>query len=150
MDVGDPHTWAEGVAALKGGIELIRTASGAVRCTIKRIRGNDPQADAADEQLKEALRSIEVAEVMIAKSLGFKLCFCANPPTPMLTVGYGLGRGGSPSGPVFECPTCEYNTAKPWAYYSNSTAERNKNIIASRARCPRNEKPQPLSRCGRG
>ena len=52
MDVGDPHTWAEGVAALKGGIELIRTAAGGVRGIIKRIRGNDAQAKAADDQLR--------------------------------------------------------------------------------------------------
>jgi hypothetical protein len=38
----------------------------------------------------------------------------------MLTVGHKLERGGSGSGPVYECPRCGSNTARPWAF--NRTA----------------------------
>jgi hypothetical protein len=108
--------WAEGATALKAGFDLFRSAVGSVREAAKALGRNDAKTKAAAAALDEALRSAQIAEAMMAKALGYKLCYCANPPTPMLTVGHGLGRGGSPSGPVFECPKCSYNTAAPWAY----------------------------------
>ena len=116
MDVSDPHTWTEGATALKTAFDMFRSAVGLVRDTKKAIGGEDVHAKAADKALDEAVRAAGVAEAMIAKALGYTLCYCAHPPTPMLTVGYGLNRGGSPSGPVFECPRCRYDTAAPFAF----------------------------------
>src|ERR1700737_18245 len=50
----------------------------------------------------------------IAKALGYELCKCEFPPTPMLTVGELNGR--PKTGPVYECPKCGFNTAGAFMY----------------------------------
>ena len=40
-----------------------------------------------EQALQDASRQLEIGEAQIAKGLGFSLCQCSFPPTPMLTVG---------------------------------------------------------------
>jgi hypothetical protein len=55
--------------------------------------------------------SAAIVEAQVLKALGYELCKCEVPPTPMLTVGHRIPRGQSRSEPVYECPKCGYNTA---------------------------------------
>jgi hypothetical protein len=76
----------------------------------------DKQA-AISQALVTAETSAKIAEAEIAKALGFELCKCNFPPTPMLTVGYHTrAQGHRPGDPVFECPECGINSAGPWMY----------------------------------
>jgi len=64
--------------------------------------------------LEAAETSSKIAEAEVAKALGYELCKCQFPPTPMLTVGMMEGR--PKTGPVYECPRCGFNTAHPYTY----------------------------------
>jgi hypothetical protein len=117
MPIDDPNTWLQGATALKAGFDAFRSALGLLRDT-KKTLGDDDKArtKAVDEALDHAERAAGIAEAEIAKALGYELCKCEFPPTPMLTVGYKLERGQAGKGPVFECPKCGYNNAGPWSY----------------------------------
>jgi hypothetical protein len=110
MPIDDPHTWAQGAAALKSAFDAIRGLIGTVR-DIRGLAGPE-QAKAITAAVDQAETAAKVAEAEIAKALGYELCKCEFPPTAMLTVGYrseyGMHTGGRP---VFECPKCGYDTA---------------------------------------
>src|SRR5258708_26355240 len=66
--------------------------------------------------LATAESSSRIAEAEVAKALGYELCKCQFPPTPMLTVGSIDNPEMKLRGPVFECPRCGFNTAGVWNY----------------------------------
>jgi hypothetical protein len=116
MAIDDPHTWAQGAAALKTAFDTFKSAVGLVK-EIRQIAGGTPQqSKAVDEALEHAEQSAAIAEAEVAKALGYELCKCQFPPTIMLTVGRKLERAGAGTGPVYECPKCGYNTAGMFAY----------------------------------
>jgi hypothetical protein len=50
--------------------------------------GTEQQAKAIDTALATASSTASITEAEIAKVLGYELCKCEFPPTPMLAVGY--------------------------------------------------------------
>jgi hypothetical protein len=98
-----------GLAAAKSGFETLRTALGLVKDAQGMLPAGE-RKDAVARTLEEADKQVRLAEAQIAQALGYKLCRCAFPPTPMLAVGYtpGLVREV-----VHECPRCRENDASP-------------------------------------
>jgi hypothetical protein len=93
----------EGIALFKSGMEGIRSAFG----IWKDIRAAMPEGSQRDEvtrALEQSEQQFRIAEAQIAKGLGYTLCECAFPPTPMLTVGWINGRVVSSA--VHRCPRC--------------------------------------------
>jgi hypothetical protein len=97
----DITSLTEGFAALKSGTEGIRRLL-SLWNDIKG-HGGEAQQVAATRALETSERQLQFAETQIAKGLGYTLCMCAFPPTPMLTVGW-VERGGSRA--VHRCPRC--------------------------------------------
>lgn len=118
MPLDDPSTWAQGASALKGMIEGFRSAVGLVKEIRDQLGGvADPtQRKALDEALESAERGALIAEAEIAKALGYELCRCEFPPTPMRTVGNIDIPAVKMRGQVYECPKCGFNTAGPYVY----------------------------------
>ena len=118
MPVDDPQTWVQGASALKGMIEGFRSAVGLVKEIKEQIGGvaNPTQRKALDEALESAERGAQIAEAEIAKALGYELCRCEFPPTPMKTVGQIDNPAAKLRGQVSECPKCGFNTAGGWMY----------------------------------
>jgi hypothetical protein len=118
---------AAGIGILKTGFDAIRTALGLV----KDVQGTLPageKKEAAARALEEAEKQIRLGEAQIADGLGYRLCRCTFPPTPMLAVGHrpyagqheyrlllalvAKGQISSPSGFIIhECPKCGANDA---------------------------------------
>lgn len=80
----------------------------------KDMMPDGPERQAATVAIESAEKQAKIAEAAIAQALGLKLCKCSFPPTPMLTVGYGLGAHTVKQ--IFECPRCGIDTAQPFAY----------------------------------
>jgi hypothetical protein len=110
----DPLTVAAGISAMKTTFDLFRSAIGLVKDAKELLPPNDKRAATITAALEAAETSSKIAEAEAAKALGFELCKCQFPPTPMLTVGMLSGR--PKIGPVFECPKCGFNTAHPFNY----------------------------------
>ena len=123
---------ASAIGIVKSGFDAIRAALGLV----KDVQGALPageKKEAAARALEEADKQIRLGEAQIAKALGYPLCRCAFPPTPMVAVGYrphssrpeydlllalvAKGQASSPSGfSVHECPKCGANDAGPYDF----------------------------------
>jgi hypothetical protein len=116
----DPQVWSQGAAAFKSIFDGLRSAIGMVR----DLRGTDGSGDKAsaliDAALDHADKAAGIAQAEVAKALGYELCKCEFPPTPMLTV--GVMAAGSRTGPVYECPKCKTNSAYPYTF--TRTAEK--------------------------
>jgi hypothetical protein len=113
MPIDDPNTWLQGATALKAGFDAFRSA---IRLVRETLGGDDKvRTKAVDEALDHAERAAGIAEAEIAKALGYELCKCEFPPTPMLTVGF-RGKENRGSEPIFECPKCGYISVGPWQY----------------------------------
>jgi hypothetical protein len=113
----DPVAIVSGIAAVKTTLDAFRAAIGLLRET-KDLLPNDEKTAPINAALAAAESSSRIAEAEIAKALGYELCKCEFPPTPMLTVGYHTRptpgyRSGSP---VFECPKCGITSAGPYMY----------------------------------
>jgi hypothetical protein len=95
----DIASLSEGIALFKSGMEGIRGALG----IWKDIREAVPEAqrEAVTRALEQSERQLQVAEAQIATGLGYPLCHCAFPPSPMLTVGWKMRP--PPSVPVHQC-----------------------------------------------
>ena len=96
---------ADGIALFRSGMEGVRGAFGLWR----DIRGALPeggQKEAVTLALEKSEEQFQVATAQIAKGLGYDLCMCAFPPTPMLTVGWMSRVTTSPGRAVHRCPRC--------------------------------------------
>jgi hypothetical protein len=107
----DPVAIVSGISAMKTTFDALRAAIGLVKDTKDMLPKNDTTA-VITAALVAAESSSRIAEAEVAKALGYELCKCQFPPTPMLKVGYqemymSSGR------PVFECSKCYGNTAEP-------------------------------------
>jgi hypothetical protein len=117
MPLDDPNTWSQGALAFKSIFDGLRSAISMVREARGSIEGKE-ESKLIDAALDKASIATAIAEAEVAKALGFELCKCQFPPTPMLTVGWlsmpvGKRAGGDP---VFECPKCGINNAGPHRY----------------------------------
>ena len=101
MQVVDLSALSEGLALFKTGMEGLRSAFQFA----KEIKGSlpDDKADEVGKALERSEQQFAHAEAQIAKGLGYELCHCHVPPTPMLTVGW---KTRPPTGPVHRCPKC--------------------------------------------
>ena len=120
MPIDDPTTWSQGALAFKSIFDGLRSAISMVR----EVRGSSDHGKEESKLIEAALdkasSATAVAEAEIAKALGYELCKCQFPPTPMLTVGHIDNFDADLHGPVYECPTCGYNSARMWAYQRTS------------------------------
>jgi hypothetical protein len=114
MDL-DPNTVAQGANAFKAIFDTLRSAIGLLKDMRASSAGSEEQHKLVDEALEQAAAATKIAEAQVAKALGYELCKCDFPPTPMRTVGYHI-RGLTDSNPIYECPKCGYNTAGPFTY----------------------------------
>jgi hypothetical protein len=116
MAQDDPKIPLKGPAAMKAAVDSMRSAIEMVKelRTLGGITADEQKA--IDNALALATSNTAIAEAEMAHALGYELCKCSFPPTPMLTVGY-LGRGPKEMlGPVYECPKCGFDTAGPYGY----------------------------------
>lgn len=112
----DPVAWSQGAAAFKSIFDGLRTAIAMVR----DLRGapqpsNEKEGELIDAALDSATKATAIAEAEVAKALGYELCKCEFPPTPMLTIGIQSATAGR-NGPVYECPKCKFNTGYPFRF----------------------------------
>lgn len=121
MDM-DLATITAGMAAAKAGFETLRTAAGLVKDAQGLLPAGEKK-DAVARTLEEADRQVRLAEAQIAQALGYPLCRCAFPPTPMLKVGHGRFPSPTPKtvalkvdADVHECPRCRQNDARQWGF----------------------------------
>jgi hypothetical protein len=112
----DPLTIVSGISVVKTTFDALRSAIGLVRDT-KDLLPKDEKSAVITAALVAAESSSQIAEAEVAKALGYELCKCRFPPTPMLTVGYHTRSPGQRHGsPVFECPQCGFTSAGPFMY----------------------------------
>lgn len=113
----DPITIASGISTVKTTFEALRSAIGLVNDTKTLLPEGEKKA-AITAALATAESSSRIAEAEVAKALGYELCKCQFPPTPMLAVGYFDRPAGrhKPADPVYECPKCRMDTAGPFTY----------------------------------
>jgi hypothetical protein len=104
---------AAGMATAKSGFETLRTALGLVRDVQGALPAGEKK-DAVAAALAAAETQARLAEAEIAKALGYNLCSCAFPPTPMLKVGR-ITRAQHHRD-VHECPRCGQDDAYPVGY----------------------------------
>jgi hypothetical protein len=110
----DPLIIAGAAAAFKSTFDALRSAMGLLKDAKELLPSGDQRHQAITQALATAESSSRIAEAEVAKALGYELCKCQFPPVAMLTVGQHLGR--PKTGPVYECPTCGFNTASPFMY----------------------------------
>jgi hypothetical protein len=110
----DLASWVTGAAAVKTAFDTLKSAIGLVKEAKDLLPEDDQRGKAITAALETAATSAKIAEAEVAKALGYELCKCEFPPTPMLTVGELSGR--PKIGPVYECPKCGFNTASPYTY----------------------------------
>jgi hypothetical protein len=118
MPLDDPSTWAQGLAAAKTAFDSVRSAISMVKDVRSLGGGTQQQQKAIDQALTIASSNTAIAEAHLAQALGYELCRCEFPPTPMRTVGYFNRRhaGHNEGDPVYECPKCGYTNAGPFKY----------------------------------
>jgi hypothetical protein len=110
----DLTNWVAGAAAVKSTFDTLKSAIGLLKDAKGLLPEGDQREKAITMALDSAAASAKIAEAEVAKALGYELCKCEFPPTPMLTVGELNGR--PKTGPVYECPKCGFNTAGPFMY----------------------------------
>ncbi len=108
----DAVSLAQGLAIFKSGMDGLRSAIQFA----KELRGSLPseKSDEVTQALDRSEEQFAIAEAQIAKGLGFELCHCAFPPTPMLTVGW-ISRGTIERA-VHRCPKCGITDNAGWGY----------------------------------
>jgi hypothetical protein len=94
-----------GVAAAKSGFDTLRVALGLVK-DVQGVLPAGEKKDAVGASLAEAEKQLRTAEAQIAQGLGYPLCRCAFPPTPMLEVGECISESTFKRVVVHECPRC--------------------------------------------
>jgi hypothetical protein len=118
MPIDDPANWAVAATALKTAFDSFRSAIGLVKEVQSLGGGTEQQQATIDNALAQAISTAAIAQAEIAKALGYELCKCDFPPTPMRTVGYFNKRVAkhNEGDPVYECPKCGYCNAGPYGY----------------------------------
>jgi hypothetical protein len=118
MPIDDPNSWAQGASALKTVFDSFRSAIGVLKDVRSLGGGSEQQQKTIDAALATASSTALIAEAQIAKALGYELCKCEFPPTPMRTVGFARSNAGklSTGDPIYECPKCGFNTAGPFGF----------------------------------
>ena len=88
-----------GASAVKSGLEILKTALGIAK-DAKELLPDGDRKDQVGEALATVTRKLREGEAAIADALGYQLCRCQFPPTPMLRVGHlpyrhlsGIDRG---------------------------------------------------------
>jgi hypothetical protein len=112
----DPQTYVQGANAFKAIFDGLRSAITMLRDLRGTPGGSDKETALIDAALDKADQATAVAQAELAKALGFQLCKCEFPPTPMLTVGTHLFRHKDLRGAVYECPKCKFNSAAPFGF----------------------------------
>ena len=82
----DPVSVAAGIAALKSAFDVTRSALALAR-EVGSKTSDETERQAVDDALASAVEATKIAEAQVARALGYELCKCKFPPTPMLTVG---------------------------------------------------------------
>jgi hypothetical protein len=103
-------------------------AFGLVKEAKDLLPADDQREKAIAMALDSASTSAKIAEAEMAKALGYELCKCQFPPTPMLTIGHMTANptpATSLGKPVFECPRCGNNNSEPFGF--QRTIPRNEN-----------------------
>ena len=135
----DTTSIADGVAALKTGLDMARGALRLVK-DVQEILPAGEQKEAIGQSLANAERQMKIAGAQIAVALGFRLCQCEFPPTPMVLAGVWVTAWGDPVN-VRECPVCKSNDADRYAWERTVGLNAGEQIPgrkdASRARRPR-------------
>jgi hypothetical protein len=104
--------FSQALASLKEGFDAVRAAVGLARDVKQLTQASKKESEAIDEAIGQAETSIKVAEAKLAQALGYELCRCAFPPTPMLKIGYYHERGSDQKIlNVYECPRCKSTNA---------------------------------------
>jgi hypothetical protein len=98
---------------VKNAFDLVRLALGTAS-DVKALLPDGPQRQAATAAIENAENQTKIAEASIAKALGYELCKCSFPPTPMLTVGHRMTAGKPVI--VFECSKCSITTAGGFSF----------------------------------
>lgn len=98
---GDASTIASGLAGIKNGMDIIRSALDLFKGAAGALPNSDRKTAVA-ESIERAEREISLGETQIALALGYHLCRCTFPPKIMLRV------GNTPDNhPAFQCPSCK-------------------------------------------
>ena len=92
----DPVTLVTSLSAIKTTFDALRSAIGLVKETKELLPKGETTATIT-AALATAESSSRIAEAEVAKALGYELCKCQFPPTPMLTVGYHDHRVTAPA-----------------------------------------------------
>lgn len=129
----DAAAIATGMTLAKTGFDTLRTAWGLVK-DLQQALPSGEKKEVAGRTLEEADKQLRLAEAEIAKALGYSLCRCQFPPTPMLQIGHRFpsdhfersaliimakdGQVSSPSAfPIDECPKCGNDDAGGRQYH---------------------------------
>ena len=107
----DPDSF-EGIKSL---LDTWRSALGFMK-DARELIPESAEKDSATQALENAEKAAVIAEAEIAQALGYELCRCEFPPTPMLRVGFMSPFGDRKAVPISECPKCKQNNAGPWAW----------------------------------
>ncbi len=115
----DLASLTEGLALLKSGTEGVRAAFGLWR----DVKGLVPQErrEEVTRALEQSEKQFQIAEAQIAMGLGYALCRCVFPPTPMLTIGWHEQQRTAPACAVHQCPRCGAIDAKGGDWIPTST-----------------------------
>jgi hypothetical protein len=97
---------------------LRRKTKAAQRAACRALRTQDygkEESELIDAALEKASAATAIAEAEVAKALGYELCKCQFPPSPVgfFTMPAGIHKATEP---VFECPKCGINSAAPFEY----------------------------------
>jgi hypothetical protein len=110
----DPITVSQGATAFKNIFDGLRSAIGMLRDLRGSQQPSKHEGELIDAALDKAATATAIAEAEVAKALGYQLCKCQFPLTPMLTVGHAnsqLAHQRGVQGQVYECPKCGFNSA---------------------------------------
>ena len=117
-DITDPAIWMKGITACKTAVDTLRSVTSMYRDLRPTGGSVGKEEKAIDAALTIASSNAAMAEAHFAQALGFELCRCEFPPTPMTTVGYfrRSHEDHKPGDPVYECPKCGFTNAGPYGF----------------------------------
>jgi len=88
------------ISAITAAFDLMNKAISVFR-NAKNLLPNSPEKEAVEKSFDEAESAMKMAEVKVAKELGYQICKCTWPPQIMLSIGY------EEYGEKFQCPKCK-------------------------------------------